>query len=161
MTSATDAFGPVADYLPHRPPMLLIDDIVEVTAHRAVCRTTIHPDCVFAIDGLVHPTAMIEFVAQACAIYVGVGSARAGDPQPLGLIMACREISFDVDSFAVGDELMIVANKVFGQKQLAAFTATVARGDALCATIQLSVVDAELTAPQLPTGDAGDAGEDR
>jgi predicted hotdog family 3-hydroxylacyl-ACP dehydratase len=162
----TVAGGPAADYLPHQPPMRLIDDIVEVTEHRVVCRTTIHPDCVFAIDGLVHPSAMIEFVAQACAIYGGVRSAQGGDPPHLGLvaetergrmkyglIAACREIAFAVDSFAVGDELTIVVNKVFSGNQMAAFTGTVARGDALCATLQLSVVDAELAATHEPTGE--------
>jgi predicted hotdog family 3-hydroxylacyl-ACP dehydratase len=142
------AFGPIADYLPHRPPMLLIDEIVEWSEQRAVCRTTIHPDCVFAIDGAVHPAAMIEFVAQVCAIYVGVRSARAGDPPQVGFIMACREVDFGVERFAVGDELTITATKVFGQKQLAAFTGTVARDGARCATVQLSVIDAELAASQ-------------
>ena len=153
MTLAGSAFGPVTDYLPHRPPMLLIDDIVEVTDQRAVCRATIHPDCVFAIDGLVHPSALIEFVAQACAIYVGVRSARDGDPPRLGLIMSCREISFAVDSFTVGDELTIVANKVFGRKPVAAFTGTVTRGEVLCATVELSVVDAELAGSPPSAGD--------
>lgn len=148
MTVAGAALGPVADYLPHRPPMLLIDDIVEWSELRAVCRTQIRPDCVFAIDGAVHPSAMIEFVAQVCAIYVGVRSARSGDPPQIGFIMACREIDFAVDRFAVGDELTITADKTFGQKRLAAFTGTVHRGGALCATVQLSVIDAELAASQ-------------
>src|SRR5262249_34394436 len=126
----TAALGPVTDYLPHRPPMLLIDDIVEWSELRAVCRATIRADCVFAIDGAVHPAAMIEYVAQVCAIYAGVRSARSGDPQQVGFIMACREAAFDVDRFAVGDELTITATKMFGQKQLALFTGTVARGDA-------------------------------
>ena len=138
--------GPAASYLPHRPPMLLIDDIVEVTEQRAVCRATIHPDCVFAIDGAVHPAAMIEFVAQACAIYASASSAEDGGPPRLGLIMACREAAFAVDAFAVGDELTIAASKAFGGNQMASFTGTVSRGGALCATIQLSVVDAELAA---------------
>ena len=155
MTPARDALRPVADYLPHRPPLLLIDDIVEVDDRRAVCRTTIHPDCVFAIDGAVHPSAMIEFVAQVCAIYVGVLSARDGDPPRLGLIMACREVDLPADGFAVGDELTIVATKVFGQKQLAAFTGTVSRGGELCATVQLSVIDAELAAIPPSGQDAG------
>jgi len=152
MTPAAGAFGPVAGYLPHRPPMLLIDDIVEVTEDRAVCRTTIHPDCVFAIDGLVHPSAMIEFVAQACAIFVGVRAAQSGGPPRLGLILGCREIAFAVDDFAVGDELTVVATKVFGEHQLAAFSGTVARGGSLCATIQLSVVDAALATAQRSAG---------
>jgi predicted hotdog family 3-hydroxylacyl-ACP dehydratase len=139
--------------------MLLIDDIVEVTEQRAVCRATIHPDCVFAIDGAVHPAAMIEFVAQACAIYASTVSAGDGGPPRLGLIMACREAAFAVDAFAVGDELTIVASKAFGGNTMASFTGTVSRGDALCATIQLSVVDAELAAlsaadPRDPDGGA-------
>jgi predicted hotdog family 3-hydroxylacyl-ACP dehydratase len=158
--TAERGFGPVADYLPHRPPMLLIDEIVEVTQMRAVCRTTIHPDCVFAIDGRVHPSALIEFVAQVCAIGVGVLAARDGDPPRTGVILSCREISFGVDDLAVGDELTIVSNKVFGQKQMAAFACTVSRGDTLCATIQLSVADAALASLQLAGGDAGaDAGD--
>ena len=156
MTAAVS--GPAAGYLPHRPPMLLIDDIVEITEQRAVCRATIHPDCVFAIDGAVHPAAMIEFVAQACAIYASAVSAGDGPPR-LGLIMACREAAFAVEGFAVGDELTIVASKAFGGNTMASFTGTVSRGDALCATIQLSVVDAELAAlsaadPRDPDGGA-------
>ena len=142
------AFGPVADYLPHRPPMLLIDDIVDVTLERAICRTTIRPDCVFAIEGQVHPSAMIEFVAQACAIWAGVTSAREGKPPRLGFIVSCREAAFSVNSFHVGDELTIVATKIPGEDQLASFDGTVTRGDQVCATIQLSVVDAEIAGEQ-------------
>ena len=148
----TAAFGPVADYLPHRPPMLLVDEIVEVDELRAVCRTTIHPGCVFALDGIVHPSAMIEFIAQACAIFVGVRGVRDGDPPRLGLIMACREVTFAVDQFAVGDELTLVVHKVFGQTQLAAFTGTVLRGAQECVTIQLSVIDAALASTPLAGG---------
>jgi predicted hotdog family 3-hydroxylacyl-ACP dehydratase len=136
--------GPVADYVPHRPPMLLIDDIVDITDEGIVCRTTIHPDCVFAIDGRVHPSAMIEFVAQTSAIFAGVLSARDGGPPRLGVIVGCREITFAVGSFAVGDELTIVSTKIFGEHQLAAFTATVSRHGVVCAKVQMSVVDAEL-----------------
>jgi predicted hotdog family 3-hydroxylacyl-ACP dehydratase len=151
--------GPAAGYLPHQPPMLLIDDLVELTEHRAVCRATIQPDCVFAIDGRVHPAAMIEYVAQACAIYAGALSVRDGGPPRLGLIMACREADFAVDEFAVGDELTIVAAKAFGGNQMAAFAGTVSRGDALCATIQLSVVDAELAALSSGADPRGAGGE--
>jgi len=150
----TQAYGPITDYLPHRPPMVFIDEIVSVTDTRGECRTTIHPDCVFAIDGQVHPTAMIEFVAQVCAICVGVLASREGKPPRLGLIMGCREITFAVNSFAVGDELTIVITKIFGQTQVAAFACTVTRDGVQCATIQLSVVDAELAEAQLPGGDA-------
>jgi predicted hotdog family 3-hydroxylacyl-ACP dehydratase len=133
--------------------MLLIDEIVDVTGDRIECRTTIHRDCVFAIDGQVHASALIEFVAQACAIYVGVVCARKGDPPRMGLIMSCREVSFAVDRLAVGIELTIVATKIFGHDQLAAFTGTVSCRGESCASIQLSVVDAAHAAARAAGGD--------
>jgi predicted hotdog family 3-hydroxylacyl-ACP dehydratase len=154
-------FGPIAGYLPHQPPMRLLDDIIEITEARAVCRATIRPDCVFAIDGRVHPAAMIEYVAQACAVYAGAVSAQSGGGPRLGMIMACREVDFAVDAFAVGDELTIAAQKVFAGSQMAAFTGTVLRGGQVCATLQLSVVDAEYAAAQPPpSAHAPDAGDD-
>ena len=158
MTAPRAALGPAAGYLPHRPPMLLIDEVLEVTDRIGVCRTTIHPDCVFAIDGRVHPSAMIEFVAQTCAIAVGVLAARQGDPPRLGMIMACREVSFAVDHFDVGDELTITVTKAFGQKMMAAFTGTVVRGGEVCTTIQLSVADAELAGTPPASPGHGDEG---
>jgi predicted hotdog family 3-hydroxylacyl-ACP dehydratase len=148
------ALGPAASYLPHKPPMLLIDEVLEVTDDRGICRTTIRPDCVFAIDGVVHPAAMIEFIAQSCAIAVGVLAARNGNPPRLGMIMACREASFTVDHFSVGDQLTITVNKVLGLKMMGAFACTVVRDGATCVTLQLSVVDADLAAAP-PSGDDG------
>lgn len=150
----SEAFGPVADYLPHRPPMLLIDRIDEVAENSATCHTTIKPDCIFAQDGLVHPSSMIEFVAQVCAIFVGVKAARSGEPPRLGFIIGCREVTFAINSFAVGDELTITATKILGEDQLAAFNGSVTRGGQVCMTIQLSVVDAELAGSQFGSSGA-------
>jgi len=141
-------YGPITDYLPHRPPMVLIDEILDVTMTTGRCRTTIKPDCVFALDGKVHPTAMLEFVAQACAIGVGVMSARLELPPRLGFIIGCREMTFDVDHFNVGDVLEISVVKLLGQDQIGAFSCTVTRDGVVCTTIHLSVVDAELAGAQ-------------
>jgi predicted hotdog family 3-hydroxylacyl-ACP dehydratase len=138
--------GPVASYLPHRPPMLLIDEILEVAIdHRIVCRTTIHPGCVFARRGVVHPSAMIEFIAQACAILAGVTATAGGRPLQLGFLLGCREVAFAVDRFAVGEVLTITATKTFGGQQMATFSGTVARGDEHCVAAELSVMDGALT----------------
>lgn len=138
--------GPISAYVPHRPPMLLVDDVLEVSERRIVCTATIRDDCAFAIDGVVHPSAMIEFAAQACAAGVGVLTARTGQRPKLGLIAGCREIAFAVDNFLVGDELTITAETSVGQAPVTAFTCTVVRAGDVCATIQLSVVDADVVA---------------
>ena len=137
---------PIEDYLPHRPPMLLIDELVEVNDTKAVVRTTIKPDCVFARDGVVHPAAMIEFMAQCCAILIG--ARPSGQGPRLGFIISCREVNFMVDRFAVGDALVLTAAKIHGQEALAVFNCTVSRDGVTCATMQLSAVDAEVIGTQ-------------
>lgn len=132
----------IEDYLPHRPPMLLIDELVEVSDTKAVVRTTIKPDCVFARDGIVHPAAMIEFMAQCCATLIG--GRPSGKGPRLGFIISCREVNLLVDSFAVGDKLELGAAKIHGQDALAVFACTVSRDGVQCATMQLSAVDAEI-----------------
>jgi predicted hotdog family 3-hydroxylacyl-ACP dehydratase len=124
--------------------MLLLDTIEDITDTTILCRTTIRPDCVFAIDGRVHASAMIEFVAQACAVLVGARHSDKAGPR-LGVIMGCREVTFAVDSFAVGDVLTIGASKIFGEHALAVFTGAVIRDGVQCATVQMSVADASFT----------------
>ena len=89
--------------------MLLIDEIVDATERGVVCKATIRPDCVFATDGLVHPSAMIESSRRH------VRSARASRARrraaATGMLVGCKEVSFAVDSFAVGDELTIVVDQ--------------------------------------------------
>lgn len=121
-------------YLPHRPPMLLLDELVEHGATRAVCRARIKPDCVFATAGVVHPAALIEFMAQCCATLMGVGDAP---PQP-GMIVSCREIDFFSDEIRVGDQLELVAERLAGAAPLATFACKVARAGEIVATMEMS-----------------------
>ena len=131
----------VADYLPHRPPMLLVDRIDEVTADHVVCSSTIAPDWVFVRDGVVHASAMLELVAQACAIHAGT---RAGGGTPrAGMLVACREATLHVETLAVGDELTITATRLPGAPPLTTFDGTVRRGAELCVTLQLSVMEGD------------------
>jgi predicted hotdog family 3-hydroxylacyl-ACP dehydratase len=136
----TEAFGPVIDYVPHRPPMLLVDRIVEVSEHGAVCAATWQADCVLAVDGRVPASAAIELVAQTCAVFLGVRGRTASGPPQVGMIAACREVAFAVDDFAIGDTLTIAITHVFGQPPMASFTASVRRGDDEVAAMELSVV---------------------
>ena len=127
--------GPVADYLPHRPPMLLVDELVDAADGRVTCRTTLRPDCVFARAGRVHASAMIEVVAQACAICGGLAG-----PVKQGMVVACKEATFTVDDFAIGDVLTIEVTRTHAQPPLTSFTGTVSRAGTTCVTMQLSVV---------------------
>lgn len=135
------SFGAIADYLPHRPPMLLIDRIDEVTDSRVVCSATIAPSCVFVRDGRVHASAMLEFIAQACAIHAGVTQrAQVTRPQP-GMVISCREATLHVETYAVGDVLVITATRCPGAHPLTTFEGEVHRRGELCVSLQLSVME--------------------
>jgi len=137
-------FAPVGDYVPHRPPMLMIDEIVEVAVLRSICRATLRPQCPFAIDGRVHPSALIELAAQAVAVSVGVIARREGRAVRRGFVIGSRDCTFAVDSLAVGDVLELRCTREVGETLLGSFACDVYRDDARCATIQLSVADASV-----------------
>ncbi len=139
----TTAVRPAIDFVPHRPPMLLIDTVGEESADSVVCYATIRPGCTLLDGDVLRPLALIELVAQACAVYVGVKARREGKPPQVGMLVGCREAEFLVDGVAIGDELTITVNRVFGQVQVAAFTGSVSRAGAVVARVHLSVVSAE------------------
>jgi predicted hotdog family 3-hydroxylacyl-ACP dehydratase len=135
---------PAIDYVPHRPPMLFLDEVGEETEDSVVCHTTIRPDHVFLEAGVLSPLILFELVAQACGVYVGVRARRMGREPQVGMIVGCREAELLVDEIRVGDELTVRVERLFGQYQVAAFAGTVMRGEELCAQVTISVVDAEL-----------------
>ena len=133
---------PAIDYVPHRLPMLLLDEVVADTEDSVLCRATIRPDCVFLENGAVSPLVLLEIVAQACAVYVGVKARREGKAPQVGMLVGCREAELLVEKLTPGDELTVEVHRQFGQLQVAAFTGTVSRGDEVCARVTVSVVDA-------------------
>ena len=148
-----EVFGPIESYVPHRRPMLVVDEIIEVTDISIECRATIRPDNIFVQNGVVNPIAMIEFVAQACAILIGIRAEAKPSGPRLGFIVGCREVTFSVDEFHVGDELTLVGTKVHGQEHLGGFTGSVIKNGTSVVTVHLTAVDADLVGSS-PMADA-------
>jgi len=153
----TAARRPAVDFVPHRPPMLCLDEVGEDTATSVVCHVTIRPDFIFVEGDSVRPVAMIELVAQACAVYLGLQARCAGRSPRVGMVVGCREAEFLVERLAVGDELTVTVHRVFEELPVAAFTGEVARGGAVVGRVSLSVVDGDL-APAATAPAAGEPG---
>lgn len=138
-----EVFGPIESYIPHRRPMLVVDEIIDVTEVSIECRATIRPDNIFLKDGVVNPIAMIEFVAQACAILIGIRADKKPSGPRLGFIVGCREVAFSVDEFHIGDVLTVTGLKVHGQENLGGFTGAVIQDGKSVVTVHLTAVDAD------------------
>lgn len=133
------SFPDILELLPHRPPMLWIDEVLAREADAVRCRLTVRPTHLFVEDGAVEPVVAIEWIAQAVAALVGLFDRdRALSPRP-GYLIAIPEAKFFVDQFAVGDVLEIGARRVWGDDTLASFEGTVDRGGDRAAQAQLSV----------------------
>lgn len=98
------------EYLPHRPPMIWIDQVLEVTPTSGRAQLTLKKDGLYFKEGRVIPTAPIEWVAQAagyCAAARALGSV--GAPKlSMALLVGIRDAQFaNLDSLLPGSVITV------------------------------------------------------
>jgi predicted hotdog family 3-hydroxylacyl-ACP dehydratase len=134
----------IMDVVPHRPPMLLLDEVVAWDSNRAECRVVLRDDSPFVEGGRVASTLAIEYMAQCIAVFVGLEAHYRGLPIPLGYLVGAREISLPVDGFRVGDVLSVEASPIWGGETLGSFQCKVERMGEVLAEGALNVYRGEL-----------------
>ncbi len=121
------ALPPIAELLPHTPPMILLDEMVSVDGQKVVCRVKVRPDSMFVEDGKVPALVAIEYMAQAIGASVGLVAKTAGKPVKVGFLLGTRELALSVDYFEVGDELLVESERLFGEQVIGSFKSSVTR----------------------------------
>lgn len=121
------SFPPPSQLLPHTPPMILVDEVVERDGPHVACRLVLRPDSPFVEDGKVPALLALEYMAQAVGVFVGLRDLDRGQPIRIGFLLGTRELSLAIDHFEVGDELVASADHLFGEDMLGSFRCTVAR----------------------------------
>ncbi|MEC7524733.1 MAG: hypothetical protein VYE22_32940 [Myxococcota bacterium] len=101
------ALPPITALIPHRPPMLLVDEVVSHEGLSVVCRTTIREDMPFVQDGEVPMLLALELFAQSAASLVALLASRGGAPLTSGAILGSRHLSLSAGPLRVGDTLEI------------------------------------------------------
>lgn len=132
---------PVADLLPHRPPMLMVEEIVAMDDEReaAEIRLTVHPDNPFLdADGMLDPAAFLEIVAQAAAAQHGANLRREGKPSEAGMLLGVRDFRI-TGAARVGDVLTVEVRKASEIERVAAVDGSVRRGEVPLAAANLTV----------------------
>ncbi len=123
------------DLLPHRPPMVLLDEIVSVDeANRSIEATaTIKSEWS-------QNWSAIELMAQAAAALAGVFDRVSGldGPARPGLLLGTRRITFFAPSFEVGRTYTVTAKDVFSDAESASFECTVRDGESVLASATLN-----------------------
>ncbi|MDR0247310.1 MAG: 3-hydroxylacyl-ACP dehydratase [Burkholderiales bacterium] len=105
------SYRPIADYLPHRPPMVLLDRIVEAAESRIVCEVTLQVDSPFCDGAAVPGWVGIEYMAQTVGALAGWRALEKQLPVKIGFLVGTRHYQSHVSQFRVGDALRITADE--------------------------------------------------
>ena len=138
-------YPPVAELVPHRPPMILIDEILDIGERSLSARVALSEGSPFVEDGKLPALVTIEYMAQSVAAFAGALRRAAGKPVRLGFLIACREMELEVDSLFVGDELEVTVNQVWTDEQLGKFDCLVTRRGEKISRASLSVYQVDLS----------------
>jgi len=105
------SYLPIADYLPHRPPMVLLDHVVEAAESHIVCEVAIRVDSPFCDGAAVPGWVGIEYMAQAVGVLTGWQALTRQSTVKIGFLVGTRHYQSHVPQFRVGDGLRITADK--------------------------------------------------
>jgi predicted hotdog family 3-hydroxylacyl-ACP dehydratase len=108
MTSTQDLLA----YLPHRPPMVWIDEVGETSPSGGECFVTLKSDGLYFSDGILRRTSLIEFLAQGFGYQTVAHKLRAGErPAAVArafLVSVSKCHLAPTESLKQGDRLRVV-----------------------------------------------------
>jgi predicted hotdog family 3-hydroxylacyl-ACP dehydratase len=97
------------DWLPHRPPMLLLESVLEAHAQGGTALARVDPEAWYAdADGAMPAWIGLELMAQAAAACRGAQRASAGPPEAAprgGYLVAARGFRSELPAFPAGARL--------------------------------------------------------
>ena len=133
---------PIEALMPHARPMILLDRVSAFGSAFVEAELTVRPDMPFFEQGRgVAAHIALEWMAQACAAYVGLEALLANEAVRIGFLLGTRDFAAKIAWFAPADVLRVRADLVFRDGETGVFDCAVHR-DAL------EVVRAQLTLHQ-------------
>lgn len=110
--AGTCGYLSVEEYLPHRPPMLLIDGIETIGADRATCWSLLErgraAGSFLADDGSLPGIFAMELIAQTIGVWAGRQRQLRGEaPLDMGLLLGVRDLVMPAGGFAAHSRLCI------------------------------------------------------
>ncbi len=87
--------SPITDFIPQRPPMVMIDELVTAESDLAVSSFLIKSDNIFVENGKFAEPGLVENIAQTAAAMVGHHCALNKIPVPIGFIAAVKDLKIN------------------------------------------------------------------
>ncbi len=97
----------VEDFLPHRPPLVLLDELDLIDETRAVSYVNISPKSLFFADGSVPAWVGIEYMVQTMAAFSNYQSRNQSKKAAIGFLLGTRSYVAQCSEFLDGERLKI------------------------------------------------------
>jgi predicted hotdog family 3-hydroxylacyl-ACP dehydratase len=108
------AFPPIEELLPHRGTMLLLDRVLECSAHSASAEYAPRSDAWYAdANGDMPSWIGIELMAQTVAVHAGLIKRREGVAPKQGALLGTRRYASIRPAFAASRALRIEATLIY------------------------------------------------
>lgn len=130
---------PILEFVPHRPPMLLVDECLHYDEESVEVKVVINEGSLFVNKNLVPNYIAIEYMAQSVAIWQGKTVRSLGKAQNVGYLLGTRKLEMHIPYFKVGDELIVRCKKNYILDGLASFSCVVLREHVEVASAVISV----------------------
>ena len=117
----TVEFPPIADLVPHAPPILAVEELVSWEPGVAQCRMTVRAGAPMVRDGRVLAVSAIEYLGQAVAACCGAEAYVGGEGVRYGVIIGCRSVTLARQWIPVGTELTLDVSRSRGNDTLSHF----------------------------------------
>lgn len=125
--------------VPHKPPMLMIDRLVEVLERASVSEMTVRSDMPFVSpEGLLDEAAYPEIISQAIAAQEGFRKIGSKNPELEGFLLGVKKMEIFAAA-QVGDTLRISVFKTAKFGDFGIISGEVFRGDDLLAKGEIKV----------------------
>jgi len=126
------------DYIPQRPPMVMIGRLEEASDTRFVSSFTIEVDNIFVEDNLLRESGIIENIAQTTAAGKGYMQKSNGKPVALGFIAAIKSLQINMLP-NIGKELRTIVEVVNKVADVTIILGEVYTGDTLVASCEMRI----------------------
>ncbi len=109
----TTSFPPVAELVPQRPPMLLLDAVEQAWDDGLCCTATVRADWLLVIGEAMPAAGLLEIMAQTVAAWHGLRGRSRGEPVRVGMLVGCRDLQLHAAQVPVGACLRVVVRQSY------------------------------------------------
>lgn len=124
--------------IPQRPPIVMVDALVDATDDGASTALTVTADNIFCSEGRLREPGLIEHIAQSAAAFAGFATYKQGLPPKLGYIGELKKIRINVLPL-VGDTLRTTLHVLGEAAGITLLEAETRVGDTVVASGQMKI----------------------